>query len=101
MAPPAKQSVRREFAARVVAARRANGWSQDDLAHESGLARSYMSGIERGIRNVSLDNICRLAHALRIKPAQLLDFKVDEPPPKRKQAEAQPKRRTRGALPDA
>jgi transcriptional regulator with XRE-family HTH domain len=92
MAPPAKQNVRREFAARVVEARKAIGWTQDDLAHESGLARSYMSGIERGIRNVSLDNICRLAHTLRIKPGQLLDFKVHEAPPKRMQAEPQAKR---------
>ena len=98
MAQAAKQDVRREFAARVVAARKLRGWSQEDLAYESGLARSYMSGIERGIRNVSLDNICRLAHTLRIKPGQLLDFKVDEPPPKRKQAEPPTKRRTRGAL---
>lgn len=100
MAPPVKHSARREFAARVVAARKANGWSQDDLAHESGLARSYMSGIERGIRNVSLDNICRLAYTLRIKPGQLLDFKVDEAPPKRMQAQPQSKRRTPRALSD-
>lgn len=83
-----KQDVRKEFAARLVAARKDVGWSQEDLSNSSELARSYMSGVERGTRNISLDNICRLAHALGIRPGQLLDFDVEEAPARRAQAQS-------------
>lgn len=49
-------------------------WSQERLALESGLARSYVSGVERGVRNISLRNICKLAEILEISPAELLIF---------------------------
>lgn len=62
------------FGRHVAALRRAKGLSQERLALESGLARSYLSGIERGVRNLSLMNICVLAKALGCPPAQLLAF---------------------------
>lgn len=65
------------FAARLVAVRKDRGWSQEKLSLESGLARSYLSGIERGLRNVSLDNICRLAGTLGVQPSVFLDFDVE------------------------
>jgi transcriptional regulator with XRE-family HTH domain len=49
-------------------------WSQEQLALESGLARSYVSGVERGVRNISLKNICKLAEKLEIAPSELLIF---------------------------
>ena len=60
------------FGRRLAEIRRDAGLSQEALAHESGLARSYLSGVERGQRNISLVNICRLAAALAIRPADLL-----------------------------
>lgn len=54
--------------------RKERGWSQEQLALESGLARSYLGGIERGHRNVALLNICRLAETLNVSPSELLDF---------------------------
>lgn len=46
--------------------------SQEALADEVGIARSYMSGIERGQRNVSYLLLLQLAKALRISPSDLL-----------------------------
>jgi transcriptional regulator with XRE-family HTH domain len=41
--------------------RAARGLTQEALAHESGINRTYLSGVERSERNVSLDNIARIA----------------------------------------
>jgi transcriptional regulator with XRE-family HTH domain len=48
------------------------GLSQEALADRAGLHRTYVGSIERCERNVSLDNIERLANALRITVAELL-----------------------------
>jgi transcriptional regulator with XRE-family HTH domain len=45
--------------------------SQEALAHLANLDRTYVSGIERGERNPSLENILRLADALQIKVSEL------------------------------
>ena len=68
------------FGRHLAALRRAKGVSQERLALESGLARSYLSGIERGLRNVSLVNICVLAGALQLPPARLLEFSTAPDP---------------------
>lgn len=47
--------------------------SQEALAHESGINRTYLSGVERAERNVSIDNIARIARGLRVKASTLLD----------------------------
>jgi transcriptional regulator with XRE-family HTH domain len=62
------------FGKRLAACRKAKGWSQERLALESGIARSYLGGVERGQRNIALVNICRLAAALEITPAKLMQF---------------------------
>jgi transcriptional regulator with XRE-family HTH domain len=67
------------FGKRLIQLRKELGWSQEELAWESGLARSYVSGIERGLRNVSLLNICKLANTLGVQPSELLKFdKIDK-----------------------
>jgi transcriptional regulator with XRE-family HTH domain len=45
--------------------------SQEGLALECGLDRTYVSGIERGVRNPSLANIFKLASALDVSPVEL------------------------------
>ena len=47
--------------------------SQEELAGISGLHRTYISGLERGIRNPSISIVARLADALKIEPSELLD----------------------------
>ncbi len=62
------------FGERLVHLRKLRGWSQERLSLESGVARSYLGGVERGQRNIALINICRLADALSASPAELLHF---------------------------
>ena len=64
--------VLRAFGQRVRRAREARGWSQEDLAAEAGMDRTYVGGIERGERNLALLNINRLALALGENPAGFL-----------------------------
>jgi transcriptional regulator with XRE-family HTH domain len=65
-------SARLRIAANMRAARNRLGISQEALAEIAGLHRTYVGGIERGERNVSIDNIERLATALRIDVVDLL-----------------------------
>lgn len=60
------------FGQRLAELRKAKGFSQEGLALESGLARSYLGGVERGTRNISLLNIHRLARALGVSAAELM-----------------------------
>lgn len=56
--------------------RLAKDWSQEELAVRSGLHPTYIGGIERGERNLGLDNILKLARALEQHPSALFaDFK--------------------------
>lgn len=69
-----KRDPRRLFGSRLAHLRKAKGLSQEDLSLESGLARSYLGGVERGQRNIALVNICRLADALQVEPSELVRF---------------------------
>ncbi len=59
----------KQVALNVASVRRGRGWSQEELAFESGLHRTYISGIERGARNSTILVIDQLATALRVRPA--------------------------------
>lgn len=69
-----KSDPRMLFGKRLVQLRKERGWSQEQLALESGIARSYLGGVERGQRNIALINICRLAAALGESPEELMKF---------------------------
>ena len=49
------------------------GMSQERLGHECNLDRTFISSVERGIRNISIDNVERIASALQIDPRDLLN----------------------------
>lgn len=67
-------NVKSQFGQRVRRLRTSLGWNQEQLADECGLDRSYIGGVERGERNISLENIVRIAKALGEPPAALLEF---------------------------
>ena len=56
----------------LVRFRRERGWSQEKLAFESGLDRSFIAHVERQARNISLDSITRLARTLGVPVHVLL-----------------------------
>jgi transcriptional regulator with XRE-family HTH domain len=67
-----KDRIKRHFGRRIRRLRKERGLSQEDLALACDLDRSYIGGVERGERNVSLVNIHRIAGALDVEPAELL-----------------------------
>jgi len=70
---PDPSNARRRLMANLRRLRRQVGWSQEELATRSGLHRTFVSSVERGERNISLDNIDRLALALNVDVQVLLE----------------------------
>ena len=67
------------FGRNVRAAREARCLTQEDLEGLTGIKRSYISDMERGCRNPTLKAVERLATALEVAPAELLE--MGAPPP--------------------
>lgn len=63
---------RRAFGANLRRMRKSQGLSQEALADLAGLHWTYVGSVERGERNVSIDNMCRLAWALGVELPDLL-----------------------------
>jgi transcriptional regulator with XRE-family HTH domain len=66
-----KAQIRKRFGARLRQLRKAKKLSQEALALEAGLDRSYVGSIERGKSNVALINIHRIAAALGVEVGEL------------------------------
>ena len=64
--------LREVFATNLRRLRNAKGLSQDDLAYEAEVSRSYLSQLEKGVFHASLKIIGRLAEALDVEPSELL-----------------------------
>jgi transcriptional regulator with XRE-family HTH domain len=58
---------------RIALLRKEQGYSQESFAYEVDLARSYMSGVERGVRNLSFKTIARIAKTLGISISELCE----------------------------
>lgn len=63
---------RHELGMAIRRARKEMGVSQEDLAFKCGLHRTYVGSVERGERNLSLENIVRISNALGRRPSALL-----------------------------
>ncbi len=68
-----KASVKTTFGTALRTLREERGYSQEGLAERAGLHRNYVGGVERGERNVALENIVKLAQALSIRTKDLFD----------------------------
>lgn len=66
-------SLRKRFGSRVRELRKAGGFSQEAFADRCGFARSYMSRVERGAGNPSLDAIETIATALKVEVKVLFE----------------------------
>jgi transcriptional regulator with XRE-family HTH domain len=73
------ENVKKQFGLAVKNMRRNSGMSQEELAWRARLHRTYVSDIERGARNPSLQSIERLAKALNLSFSSLFQ-PLDDPP---------------------
>jgi transcriptional regulator with XRE-family HTH domain len=64
--------IKKDFGARLRAIRQAKGLTQEGLALACDLDRSYVGGVERGERNISIVNIYKIARSLSIQPKELM-----------------------------
>lgn len=65
--------LKREFGSRLRSLRKSKGLSQSTLALMCELDRTYIGGVERGERNLSLVNICKISCALGVSPRELFE----------------------------
>ena len=63
--------IRKRVGKNVQRLRKAKGWSQEELAFECGLHRTYISGVERGIRNPTVTVLERISVAIEIEISEL------------------------------
>jgi len=56
----------------IRSSRKSSGLSQEALAVDADLDRSYMGGVERGEHNLTLMNLCKISDVLKVKPSDLL-----------------------------
>lgn len=77
---PVEGELQRRLGGNVRTIRRARGLSQEQFADALGVHRTYVGGIERGERNLTLQTVERLAEVLRVRPLRLLadDFALAE-----------------------
>jgi transcriptional regulator with XRE-family HTH domain len=69
--------LRRILARNLRSIRATLGWSQERLAAEAGVNRTYLSAVEREEQNISLDNIHKLAVALELEAMHLINARAD------------------------
>ncbi|MBP5435289.1 helix-turn-helix transcriptional regulator [bacterium] len=64
-----------KFGLRLRELRKARNISQEELMASTGIHRTYLSEVERGIRNISIVNVEKLARALHVDAMEMFDFR--------------------------
>ncbi len=69
-------NIREVFARNLRKARHSKGFSQEALAYEAGIDRTYVSALERGVYGATIDMVEKLAVVLDVEPSTLLQRSV-------------------------
>ena len=69
---PSAKSARAVLAENIVRLRAERAWSQETLGFETGLHRTFIAHVERGARNISIDNLEKIAFAFELETYTLL-----------------------------
>lgn len=67
-------AIQEDVGNRIKEYRNKRGISQESLAHETGLDRTYITSVERGKRNISIVNLEKITKALNVKLSEFFDF---------------------------
>lgn len=70
---PSAQNIQKKLGDTIRSLRLNQGYSQDEFAHLCGLHRTYYGAVERGERNISLNNIVKIASSLELTAASLFE----------------------------
>lgn len=70
---PVKDRTLAQFGRNVARIRAAKGFSQEKLAEKADIDRTYVSGIERGVRNPGIKSVVRIARALSVSVAEMCE----------------------------
>ena len=65
--------IQKRLATRERALRRDKGWSQEELAHQAGVHRTFVSQIERAVKISTIVTVEKVARALGVRIGELLD----------------------------
>ncbi len=65
--------INKQVGSRIREYRLKRGLTQEDLAHEADLHRAYIGQIERGEKNIGVQNLQKIAKTLKIKASKLID----------------------------
>lgn len=77
--PLSAKSARLVLAENIVRLRAQKKWSQETLGFEAGLHRTFIAHVERGVRNISIDNPEKIARAFGIETCKLLECHTGQP----------------------
>ena len=71
-------NIKIEFGKHLRKIRKEHNLTQEKLAELTGMDRSYISDIERGVKNISIEKLYQIAKALKIELSELVKIKIDK-----------------------